>query len=235
MPLAIDVALAKTNKYATRESGDTAEVVERPAGGLSLLIVDGQGSGRGARVISQMLVARSLALLKDGVRDGAVARAANDVLLTHKHGQVSATLDLVSVDLPAGEVVITRQGGTVGAIRHLDGVDLLATETPPLGRYRMSRPAIWRYPIAMGLTVVVTSDGITGSGQHRGHAAFDLGAYLAAMPDESSQDIADHLLAEAISRDGGKAADDCSVGVVRIVSRSDAPAARRMSVFLPIA
>ena len=45
--LTIDVAIAKTHKYASRDSGDTAEVVERPGGGLTLLVVDGQGSGRG--------------------------------------------------------------------------------------------------------------------------------------------------------------------------------------------
>ena len=235
MPLAIEAALARMHKYATRESGDAAEIVERPNGGVSLLIVDGQGSGRGARVISQLLVARSLALLKDGVRDGVVARAANDVLLAQRHGQVSATLDLVSADLAAGEVVVTRQGGTIGAIRSADGVEPLATDSPPLGRYRLSRPVVWRFPVAAGLTVVVTSDGITGSGQRLGHEPLDLCRYLEATPDGSSaQEIADGLLTEALRRDGGRAGDDCTVGVLRLTARDDAFAARRASIYLPV-
>ncbi len=44
MPLKIDVAVAKTNKYASRESGDTVEIVERPGGGISVILADGQGS-----------------------------------------------------------------------------------------------------------------------------------------------------------------------------------------------
>ena len=235
MLLALDFAVAKSHKYATRESGDTAEIVERPGGGLSLLVVDGQGSGRGARVISQMVAARCLAAIKDGVRDGVVARIANDILLAQRHGQVSATLDLVSADVPAGEVVVTRQGGTVGALRRAGEIEPLATATAPLGRYRLSRPVVWRYPIAEGLTVIVATDGVTASGQRLGQPPLDLGLWLASVPDDAGAlELADQLLAHAIGRDGGRAADDCTVGVVRVVSREDVPIARRMAVYLPL-
>ena len=43
----VQIAAAKTNKYAVTESGDTLEVVERPNGGLSVVLADGQTSGRG--------------------------------------------------------------------------------------------------------------------------------------------------------------------------------------------
>ena len=48
----IQIGIAKINKYASSESGDTLEVVERPNGGLSVVLADGQTSGRGAKVIS---------------------------------------------------------------------------------------------------------------------------------------------------------------------------------------
>jgi hypothetical protein len=54
----VQIAVAKVNKYATSESGDTLEVVERPNGGLSVVLADGQTSGRGAKAISQMVVRR---------------------------------------------------------------------------------------------------------------------------------------------------------------------------------
>ena len=43
----IDLAVAKINKYASAESGDTVELVERPHGGISIVVADGQRSGRG--------------------------------------------------------------------------------------------------------------------------------------------------------------------------------------------
>ncbi|HUW09581.1 MAG TPA: hypothetical protein VM537_07600 [Anaerolineae bacterium] len=43
-----EIAVAKVGKQASAENGDTAEVVERPIGGISLVLADGQSSGRGA-------------------------------------------------------------------------------------------------------------------------------------------------------------------------------------------
>ncbi|HEU0165419.1 MAG TPA: serine/threonine-protein phosphatase, partial [Thermomicrobiales bacterium] len=74
----IDLAIAKTEKYASRESGDTVELIERPSGGFSIVMIDGQGSGRAAKTLSLMLSSKAVALVKEGVRDGVVARATHD-------------------------------------------------------------------------------------------------------------------------------------------------------------
>src|SRR4030067_426513 len=95
----VQVAVAKTNKYAVTESGDTLEVVERPNGGLSVVLADGQTSGRGAKAVSMMVVRKVISLLAEGVRDGAAARAASDLLYTERKGKVSSTLNIVSVEM----------------------------------------------------------------------------------------------------------------------------------------
>src|SRR4030067_3469930 len=95
----IKLAVAKINKYASSESGDTVEVVERPNGGLSVVIADGQSSGRGAKQVSNQVVRKVISLLSEGVRDGAAARAASDFLYTERKGKVSSTLNIASVDL----------------------------------------------------------------------------------------------------------------------------------------
>ena len=77
----VQIAAAKTNKYAVTESGDTLEVVERPNGGLSVVLADGQTSGRGAKAVSMLVVRKVIGLLAEGVRDGAAARAASDSAL----------------------------------------------------------------------------------------------------------------------------------------------------------
>lgn len=94
---------------------------------------------------------------------------------------------------------------------------------------------IWRYPIRAGLTVIVTSDGITASGQRLGLSPLDLRDWSANVQDPASaQSIADQLLAEAIARDAGRPADDCTVGVVMIQAEHDGSAVRRMSVLVPV-
>ena len=94
--LDVQVAVAKIGKYATSESGDSLEMIERPRGGLSLVLVDGQRSGKAAKSISNIVARKAIALLAEGVRDGAVARAAHDYLRAIRGGKVSATLNIVS-------------------------------------------------------------------------------------------------------------------------------------------
>ena len=104
----IQIGVAKINKYASAESGDTLEVIERPHGGLSVVLADGQRSGKSAKRISTMVVRKVISLLAEGVRDGAAARAASDYLFTHKSGQVQSTLNIISIDLDSRTLVITR-------------------------------------------------------------------------------------------------------------------------------
>src|SRR3970282_677962 len=98
----IQIAVAKINKYAVSESGDTLEVVERPNGGVSVVLADGQTSGRGAKAVSQLVVRKVIGLLAEG------ARAASDALYTDKNGKVICTLNIASIDLHSGTIVLTR-------------------------------------------------------------------------------------------------------------------------------
>ncbi|MGB9669194.1 MAG: serine/threonine-protein phosphatase, partial [Anaerolineales bacterium] len=93
----VQISVSKVSKYATSESGDTVEVVERPHGGVSVVLADGQTSGKGAKSVSNLVARKVISLLAEGVRDGAAARAASDYLYTHKSGKVSSTLNICSV------------------------------------------------------------------------------------------------------------------------------------------
>ena len=65
----VQFAVAKVSKWASRESGDTLEMIERPHGGLSMVLVDGQTSGRSAKAISNLVARKAIQLLGEGVRD----------------------------------------------------------------------------------------------------------------------------------------------------------------------
>ena len=125
----VQIAAAKINKYASSESGDTLEVVERPNGGVSVVLADGQTSGRGAKAVSMMVVRKVIGLLAEGVRDGAAARAASDALYTEKNGKVSCTLNIASIDLETNTVVLSRNNPSPIFICHADQVDCMDTES----------------------------------------------------------------------------------------------------------
>ena len=235
MPLKIEVAVAKTNKYASRESGDTVEMVERPGGGLSVILADGQGSGRAAKTLSLLVTAKVSALLKEGVRDGASARAANDFLFAIRNGQVSATLDILSVDLKTGTLVITRNSETACYMRTNDGCEVSAGAERPLGIHPRTRPWAAEVPIGPGVRVILVSDGIMNSGRRTGLPPLELAVISTnAGPEASSADIANLVLGEAIVRDADKPVDDMSVVVLTLPEHHQRTLVRRMGVEVPL-
>jgi serine phosphatase RsbU (regulator of sigma subunit) len=231
----IQIAVAKTNKYAVTESGDTLEVVERPNGGLSVVLADGQTSGRGAKAVSMMVVRKVISLLAEGVRDGAAARAASDLLYTDKQGKVTSTLNIVSVDLHTGTVVITRNNPAPFFIARGEEIDCIGSESNSIGTTRDTRPVISEIPVEPGLVIVIYSDGLVHAGERVGRP-MDVCTSLKAMLEEqepSPQAIADALLAEAVNLDEGRPSDDISVMVLKVLQRRG-DNVRRMTVRLPI-
>jgi serine phosphatase RsbU (regulator of sigma subunit) len=231
----VQIAVAKVNKYAVSESGDTLEVVERPNGGLSVVLADGQSSGRGAKAISQMVVRKVIGLLAEGVRDGATARAASDALFTDKQGKVISTLNIASLDLSSGTIVLTRNNPAPMYVCRSEQIDCLQEESIPLGSSRNVRPLITEIAIEPGLIIVIYTDGLVHAGKRRG-MPMDVGATIRSVledQDPSPQMLADSLLAQAVSLDENRPADDISVLVLKVAARTG-DNVRRMTVRLPI-
>lgn len=231
----IQIAVAKINKYAVSESGDTLEVVERPTGGLSVVLADGQTSGRGAKAVSLLVVRKVIGLIAEGVRDGAAARAASDALFTERAGKVTCTLNIASVDLHSNTIVLTRNNPAPLFICRGEEIDAHTEDSAPLGISRNMRPVITELTIEAGLTVVIFSDGITHAGERRGEPMDVRHAIRSLIEDQepTPQELADSLLAEAVRLDDNRPADDISVLVLRVSPRMGDDV-RRMTVRLPI-
>lgn len=231
----ICVGISKIQKYAVSESGDTVEVVERPNGGLSVVLADGQSSGRGAKSVSTLVVRKVITLLAEGVRDGAAARAASDYLYTERSGKVSSTLNILSVDTQSGTVVITRNNPAAVILAHSGGCESLDEPSIPIGLYRGTRPLISEVALEPGLTVVMFTDGVVYAGSRFGES-IDVPSSLQALledEDPSAQMIADSILAMAVHLDRGRPADDISVAVMRATA-SESDKVRRMTIRLPL-
>lgn len=231
----VQIAAAKVNKYATPESGDTLEVIERPNGGVSVVLADGQSSGRGAKAISLKVVSTVVKLLAEGVRDGAAARAASDALFTEKRGKVISTLNIVSVDLHSKTIVLTRNNPAPTFVYRSGSLEVLAEACPSLGMSRSVRPSMTELELASGMWIVVHTDGLSRAGERRGEP-MDVStaiARLLASQDPHPQELADALLATAVRLDDSRPADDISVVVLKVAA-GEGDAVRRMSVRLPI-
>lgn len=230
-----EIAVAKIGKYATSESGDTVEMIERPLGGFSFVLSDGQRSGRSAKVISNVVARKAISLLAEGVRDGAAARAASDYLYTYRAGKVSATLNILSIDLQTHTMVITRNNPAPVILVHESQLHTLDDRTDAVGTRSGIRPQIHEVPLEEGMAAVVYSDGLVHAGSRSGDS-LDLVQELEILISDGidgAQDWADRLLSRAVELDQGRPGDDISVLVARV--RDDGPdTIRRLSVQVPI-
>ena len=231
----VNIAVSKIKKYATSSSGDTVEVVERPNGGLSVVMADGQSSGRGAKWISTLVVRKVITLLAEGVRDGAAARAASDSLFTERGGKVSSTLNIISIDRQTQTIVLTRNN-SAPTIFIIDGeIQKLDEPCQSVGLYRDTRPVITQKPLQPGLYAIIFSDGLIHAGKRYG-TSMDIESNLEIIldnPNISAQFIADSLLKNAMDLDQNRPSDDISVVVVSVQKHSG-DLVRRMSVSLPL-
>jgi serine phosphatase RsbU (regulator of sigma subunit) len=231
----VQIAISKIRKYATSSSGDTAEVIERPNGGMSVVLADGQSSGKGAKWVSSLVVRKVIQFLADGVRDGAAARAASDALFTERGGRVSATLNIVSADLQTGTLVITRNNPAPVVISYNNHIKMLSESSDAVGLRRDTRPMISEIPLDSGITVVMFTDGLLHAGSFFGDSMDICTCVKVELEDENPlpQKIADSLMNHALKLDRGRPRDDISIVVLRVTPGGN-DMVRRMTVQLPV-
>lgn len=236
MSMEIQVAVSKVSKWASRESGDTVEMIERPSGGLSWVMVDGQHSGRGAKAVSNLVARKAISLLAEGVRDGAAARAAHDYLYTYQGGKVQATLNIVSVDLVSHTVVLSRNNPNPIFVLTPAGVTSLAEPSRPVGLYHHTKPVIHQVPLAPETGIIMYTDGLVTAGVRRGQP-FDVAAEVDLLHSQglaAAQTWADQLLRAALERDDLRPSDDITILVLVVLPRREDDPARRMLVRVPL-
>jgi len=235
IPLEIEVGVAKVPKYATSISGDTLEMIERPHGGISLVLADGQRSGRTARIISNIVARKAVSLLGEGVRDGATARAAHDYLRTHRGGQVSAELQIVSVDLATRTLVISRNARCPLFV-WLDGsLRVLQDDSEPIGIHEFTRPSVVELAIAPYTVLIQCTDGLPGAFAGKPPEGSLESIIMSLLEDRPhAKALADALLEAAIQAETGRPSDDISVAVLAVLPNDSGDGARRLSARFPV-
>jgi len=232
----IQIAVAKVTQFGSAISGDSIEVIERPNGGLSVVMCDAQTTGERAKFISGMVVRKVLTLLSDGIRDGSAARAASDFLFTERNGKDPAYLNILSADLETRTLVITRNNPTPVFIAREDRVECITGLPQPIGLARNIRPAITETNLEKGITIVMYTDGVMNAGTWDGGLGIDICTFLEGVLEEqdpSAQFVADSLLSQAVRLDHNQPHDDMSVAVLRVVTKPK-DFIRRMVVRLPV-
>ncbi len=233
--LEIHIAVTKIACHLSSESGDTLESIERPAGGFSFVLVDGQGSGRGAKTLSNLLATRAISLLKDGARDGAVARAVHDYLYTYRMGQVAATLNILSVDFASGSILMSRNNPAPFFVLTPGGMQTYNEPSTPIGLTAMARPIITELSVKPYTYIVMFTDGLLSAGEQYDED-IELTNYLAGWPAAEGrlpETLTEDLLRRAIELDRGEPGDDISIVALGVLPSEQQNDVRRMRMSVP--
>lgn len=231
----VDFSMAKTKKYAVSYGGDSLEIVERPRGGFSVIMADGQGSGKSAKSTSSMVVNKAAALIAEGARDGAVARAVHDMLYASKDGKVSSTLVIASLDYYTGTLVLSRNGNnTVFVWQKDEFFRTLDSQVNSIGFHYYTKPEIVEVPLKSNLCLLAVTDGVTHAGRRYGNQLQipELRRLIQNIGPNASR-LADTILHNAVARDQGRPADDMSVFAVVVKESDEDLAIRRMTMSFP--
>ncbi len=233
----IEVAVAKVGKWATSQSGDTLEMIERPQGGFSFVLVDGQRSGKPAKAISNLVARKAISELAEGVRDGAAARAAHDYLYTSRGGKVSATLNILSVDLVTETLVLSRNSHCpIIVVIPEKGMRLLDEPVDPIGTRHRNKPSITELPLRAGMLTVVYTDGLERAGA-RSSRVFDVPKAvqeIVAGGDTTAEHVADSLLERVLALEDGRPRDDISVLVLHVTKHQVENEVRHLFLRVPL-
>ena len=231
----IKIGIAKMKKYAVEECGDSVEVAERPRGGISAILADGQGSGKAAKITSSLVINKAAALIADGARDGAVARAVHDYLYAIKDGKVSSTLTLLSADLDTQTVVFSRNSNCPVIVKHQFGMDVYDEEISSIGVHKRMKPLMYQIPLEMGMLLVSYTDGIQAAGRKRGKV-MNFGMIEKIISENHAEDatfIAESILEYALTLDDDRPGDDMTVVVMGISDKERVHNIQKMSVSFP--
>lgn len=235
MSMEIKIAIAKIDKQGNRSSGDTVEVTERPNGGISIVLADGQIDRRSSKAISTLVSHRVIDHISEGVRDGASIRAAAGRIFAEHEGRVQANLCVVSADLQTDTIIVSRNNPIPVFLISEETVDCLSSDSEPIGTRSDITPTIVELPIKPDMALVVFSDGIYHAGRHN-QQSMDVCMTIEAFIEEqepTAKEIAEFLLNRAIRLDDGQPRDDMSIIVLQVSGRP-MDAIRRMSISVPL-
>ena len=229
------LAVAKTDRFRSGTTGDTVETTERPNGGISIVLADGQKDGQVSKAISTMVSHKVIEYITQGCRDSMAIRSASNNIFMAYEGKVSANLNVLSADLQTNTIVISRNNPVPVFLITEGQVDILDEESSPIGDEMDICPSIVELAIIPEMLIIMISDGVYYAGQPE-IDEMDILTIIEALVEEqepSAKEIADTLLSRAIRLDNNRPKDDMSV-IVMLISPHPTDNIRRMSASMEL-
>ena len=215
----IQAAISKTNRYSSLEQGNKIEVIERPNGGISIVMAEGKLNAKRSKAVTMKATHDILSLIAEGVHDGASARVVLSRVKNEHEEKASLAVSIISCDLETKTIVITKNNSVPLFIYDREGSRTLPINSDPEDlRYN---PSVYQFELVPCQIFILISAGVINAGKNNDNP-IDVTLALESLLDDCDeeptvQEIADFLLRQAISHDSGRPRDDMTVIVLKVL------------------
>lgn len=215
----MQIGIARTSKEGENVSGDSSLQISLEDGKYLIAISDGMGSGPNARKSSQIATKMLGRLLSNGFDKETSIELINNTISSNIKDETYATLDIMVLDLYAGNIEYIKNGACPTFIKNNKNIDVIKNITLPAGILNNIDLVVYDRDVDYNDIIVMCTDGIIDSTQEYKNKELWVKNLLEQMETTNAQKIADIILKESIDNNYGKAKDDMTVIVTKIIKK----------------
>lgn len=215
----IQTGVAKAKKDGSIVSGDIMSQIRLGDGKYMLAISDGMGSGPESKRNSKIAISMLERLLSSGFDKETSINLINSAILSANKDEMYATLDVGILDLYAGRMQLLKNGACPTYIKKSRNVTMIRSTSLPAGIMNNVKVDTYDKDLEDGNIIVMCSDGIIESNIEYDNRELWVKHLLEDVQTDRPERIADIILKEAIDNNYGKAKDDMSVIVAKILKK----------------
>ncbi len=217
----VEVGSAQCPKDGVQVAGDICTAFDLPDSRFVLVMSDGMGVGKEARLESSTAVALLEKLFCSGFSYDTIIKTINTVMLLRSGQEKFVTLDIVVVNRVNGLTDFIKIGSAPTIICNHGGLTVVQAQAPPAGILDSIRIKTFRHMISSGNIIIMMSDGVWDAINNAGGPAGWFEEVLKKINMTNTQRAAKNLLYLAKKAGGNRAGDDMCVQIARIEALDD--------------
>ena len=197
-------------------SGDSILQIRLNDGKYLIALSDGMGSGPEARKSSQIAIKMLERLLMSGFDKDTSIDLINTTIM-NVNEEIFATLDIAIIDLYNGKIEFIKNGACPTYVKNNKKVQIIKSLSLPAGILENINLTTYDKDIENQDIIVLCSDGILDANVEYKNKELWIKYMLEDIEISNCQKIADIILNEAIDNNYGKAKDDMSIIVCKLI------------------
>ena len=212
------IGTADAVKSQNEISGDSLLNIRLKDGKYLVALSDGMGTGKEAKDSS----VQALKMLENLLLSGFDKNTSMELITTsliNKNEETFATLDIAIVDLYKGNVEFIKSGACPTYIKINKKVQILKSDSLPAGMVNQNNIQIFDKDVQDGEIILMCTDGILDSNVEYKNKELWVKYMLEDIETNNTKKIADLMLNEAIDNCFGRAKDDMSLIVFKILKK----------------